>query len=106
MMGDIFAFFGRWGFLYIDILLAGIFFWLSYTKQRRFYTWFGVAMLFQGLTQWQQELGRDQLAQILLLLFWTTIIVGIIVLVMEVREFAKYLRRRQAELEDEEGRDG
>lgn len=106
MLQDIIAVFNRWGFLYIDFLLAVIFFWLSYSKQRRFYTWFGVAMLFQGLAQWQQLMGRNRPAQILLMMFWTTVIAGGVVLVKEVREFAKYFRQRQAELEEEEGGDG
>lgn len=102
MFRELFSFLGRWGFLYIDLLLAAIFFWLSLSKRRRFYAWFGAAMLFQGTTQWLQVMERVRLAQYALLMFWTTIIVGIIVLIAEVREFTKYVRSRQQRL-DEEG---
>ncbi len=100
MFEPVISLLGRWGFLYIDLLLAAILFWLSYRKKRKFYAGFGVALILQGATQLLQELGHDLAAQVFLVLFWAAILIAVLVLIGEVREFSAYMKKRQKELEE------
>ncbi len=96
---------GRWGFLYIDLALAAILFWLSYRKQRKFLAAFGVALVLQGLTQLLQELGHTTAGQVFLVLFWAAIIMAVLVFIREFKDFSAYMKRRQKEVEEAEGED-